>query len=135
MGALSVSTDPFLFSGVEASLFGYGFFSSDAFFGPVAFFFGVAAFFGDVASCSRMNLSINSLSSSLTSDHPSKSPGSSIILVVALALLKVSKIQAGWWYNFISPSSLNGLAVTFAIRSSPFSIFCLHFLHPAALLA
>ncbi len=42
------------------------------------------------------------------------SPGSSMILVVALARLKVSNMQAGWWYSFISPSSEKGEAVILA---------------------
>ncbi len=42
------------------------------------------------------------------------SPGSSMILVVALARLKVSNMHAGWWYSFISPSSEKGEAVILA---------------------
>lgn len=77
-------------------------------------------------------LLIISLSSSWSSSQPSSSVRSSIFLVVALARSSFSNMHLTWYHSFISPAdSLNGLGTIFPMRTIPFWILSLHFLHPA----
>ncbi|KAJ7996839.1 hypothetical protein DPEC_G00222690, partial [Dallia pectoralis] len=49
-----------------------------------------------------------------------------------LARSSFSNIHFAWYHSFISPAdSLNGFGTIFPMRTKPFMIFSLHFLHPA----
>lgn len=77
-------------------------------------------------------LLMSSLSSSCSSSQPSRSVMSSIFFVVALALSSFSNMHFTWCHSFISPAdSLKGFGTIFPMRTMPFWILSLHFLHPA----